>query len=166
MANLYELMRDYKALQEVSSDHELPSDRLDGVLSALEETRGSLEEKVDNICRLLANMSSDLEAYEVEIRRLQSRRDTLRAKQERLKSWMRTSMELLDVPKMQAGVFTVSISAGRSSVQVVDLDAVPDDFVKVERKVNKRAVLKVYGEDGECVPGTEVVAGEPVLRVS
>ena len=166
MANLYELMGDFEGIGQLLEDESRPSSELDALMEEMESTKGLLRDKVDSICRLLANANADLTAYDAEIKRLQSRSKVLNAKKERLRSWVRTSMDLLDVKSIKTDLFSVTISPGKPSVKVLDIDKIPDEFAKVTRTAKKKDILKAYKDDGEVVPGTKVVDGEPTLRVN
>ena len=111
MANLYELMGSYKAVQE-AIDAEVMTDRqIERTLETLDEMKGPLREKIDNICRLLANLASDAEEFKSEEERLAKRRKTMENRHKRLREWIRNSMDVLEVPEVKAGLHTVTLGA-------------------------------------------------------
>lgn len=60
----------------------------------------------------------------------------------------------------------LSLSSGPESVQVLDIERVPDNYIRQkEPEVNKAEVLKAWRERGKKIPGTKVVTGQPVLSI-
>jgi len=165
MANLYELMGDFEALQRALDSESLTDEELSAVLDALDETKGTLRSKIDGIARLLANLDSDIGRFKHEEQRLAARRKAMENKKERLRGWVRTSMDILDVTKVKTDLHSVTISEGKPKVVVVDEGAVPDDYVRLKREVDKAAVMKAFTEDGEIVKGCDIIKGEPTLRI-
>jgi hypothetical protein len=131
----------------------------------MEERKGPLRAKVDNICRLLSNIASDIEAYKAEEHRLQARRKTLENKEEHLRNWVRNSMEILDVDKMKTTVHNVTLGKGSPKVVIRNDRDIPDDFIEVIRKPKKKEILKAYKDHGEIVAGCDIVAGERKLII-
>lgn len=165
MANLYELMGDYDELQRVLDDVDLDDANLTEVLDRLDEAKGSLREKVDNIARLLSNVTGDVDKLKREERRLSDRRKVAERKVERMRDWVRQSMSVLDVRQIKTSLHTVQIQDGQPRVVVLDDALVPDEFCRISREVDKTKVMKAYKEDGEVVPGVDIVQGEPKLVI-
>lgn len=165
MANLYELMDDYRALLTALETEELTDKQIQAVLDAVDEKKGSLREKVDNVCRLLANLEGDAEKFKIEEARLARRRKALENKAKRLRNWVRSSMDILEVPEIKTTVHNVRLGVASQVVVIVDDKLVPDEYVKVERKPKKAEILKAYKEDGEIVPGTKVEEGQRTLTI-
>lgn len=165
MPNLYELMGDYVALQEALDNEELTDKRLGELLDAVDEAKGPLREKVDNIARLIGSLKGDIDKFKREENRLSRRRKALENRRERLRDWVRGTMTLLDKAEVKTDVYMVKLLAAKDRVEVRDAAAVPDEYVRVERKVDKEAVMKAYVDDGEVVPGCEIVQGTAQLRI-
>ena len=70
-----------------------------------------------------------------------------------------------NVDKVKTDLHTVSIRDGKEKVVVIEPTKVPDQYVEIQRKVNKTLVMASYKEDGEIVDGCDVVRGEPVLSI-
>lgn len=165
VSNLYELMGDYTALQAAMDDQELTDAQLQELLDAVDETKGPLREKIDNICRLLANIGGDVEKYKVEEGRLERRRRTLENKHKRIRDWVRSSMDILEVDNMKTTVHAVTLGKAGKIVEVKDVKLIPDDYVKIERKPKKKEIMKAYKDDGVIVDGCEIVDGERKLTI-
>lgn len=162
MPNLYELLGNYEMLQRAMDDPEVDMDTL---LDALDEAKGSVREKVDNICRLLASLDGEIAAYKREEARLEARRKARENKKEKLREWVRMTMDALDIERIQTTVHQVSLQKGSEKVVVGKLGDVPDEYFKVKKEVDKARVLREYRDDGVCVPGTQIVRGNKKLVI-
>lgn len=161
MANLYDLMREYQELQELFYDPDASSEDVDAALNKIDEAKGSVAEKIDNIGCLLRNIDADITALDREKKRLEQRKKSLEGRKERVRDWVRDTMKILDVPKIRTDKFTVSLSAPKKTVKVLNEKLLPDEYVRVERVPDKKALLKAYTDDGEIVEGCDIVDGKP-----
>lgn len=165
MPNLYELASEFAALQAAADNHELSDEELTQLLDAIDESRLSLRDKVDNIAKLLASMDGDVEAFKREEHRINRRRKAMENKIERLRDWVRTTMDVLDVSDIKTDVHQVQIQPGNHKVIITDANKVPDEYIKTTRTPMKKAILAAYKDDGEFVPGTDIVRGDPKLVI-
>lgn len=165
MSNLYELMGDYDALRAAIENQELTDKQLIELLDAIDETKGPLREKIDNICRLLANIGGDVEKYKTEEHRLECRRKTLENKHKRLRDWVRSSMDVLEVDKMKTSVHAVTLGKSQKKVVVMNEKLVPDEYTETVRKILKKEILKAFKDDGEIVAGCDIIDGERTLTI-
>lgn len=162
MPNLYELMGDYKALQEALED---PAADRDAILDALDDAKGELKQKVDAVCRVRANLIGNIATFKTEEGRLSKRRKTLENDKKRLEDWTRETMTVLGVPEIKTDVHSVTVGKGQWTVVVTNESIVPEEFMRVKKDVNREAVLKTYNENGEFVDGTDIVEGTKVLTI-
>lgn len=165
MANLYELLVEYGELGRMMDDPELSEEEADQLLLRLAEAKGSLQSKVDNTCRLLANIDKDIEGYRKEEKRLAERRKTAENMQARIREWIRMTMMQMELHTIKTGVFQVSLSRGAPKVVITDANAIPEEFLRIKREVDKKAIMDTFKKNGECVPGTDIAEGEPSLRI-
>lgn len=73
-------------------------------------------------------------------------------------------MQALDVRKVERAEFTASIGAGRPAVIVTDESALPEAFVRIERKPDKRAIYEVL-KSQRLVPGATLSNAAEKLMV-
>jgi hypothetical protein len=73
-------------------------------------------------------------------------------------------LDALGLTKWRSAEFSVSVTAGRPGVILTDETALPDRFVRIERKADKTAI-KAALEAGEIVPGAELANGIPTMTV-
>lgn len=165
MANLYELLVEYGELGRMMDDPDLSEEEADRLLQQLTDAKGTLQAKVDNTCRLLANIDKDIAGYRKEEERLAERRKTAENTKTRIREWIRTTMTQMDLHTIKTGVFQVSLSRGAPKVVITDANAIPEEFLRVKREVDKKAIMDTFKRNGECVPGTDIAEGEPSLRI-
>lgn len=157
MANLYELMGEYEVLQKMVDDEGVAADAVAAYLDRLDESKGSLRDKVDNICRVLKNLDGDIDAIKKEEKRLKARRQARENNVEKLREWVFSSMSILEVQEIKTDVFTVSVVNGREKVVIVDESKIPEDFWKVKRDPDTKKLMDAYKEDGEIVAGVDII---------
>jgi hypothetical protein len=168
--NLYELMGEYARLQTAcygEGEDQPDVAEIERILAELDETRGELRDKVDNICAVLRNLSGHADAIEAEQERLRRRRTALENAEVKLREWVRTSMDVMGVDKIKTVRNTVYLSAGAPSVIVVSEDQIPADYVttKTVVTVDKRAILANFKQNGEVLPGVDIVPGQRKLTI-
>jgi len=165
MANLYELMGDYAALQD-AIDAGASDEEIGALIATMDDAKGTLKTKVDNVCRVLRNIAGKVTAVKNEEKRLGARRKALENNKERLRSWVRESMDVLDVPKIKTDLNNVTLGDAGDTVTILDINKVPDEYkTKQDPKPLKKAILKAYEDDGEIIPGTDIVKGVRPLTI-
>lgn len=104
------------------------------------------------------------EAVGERIAALQARQGRYWARSDECRRAVVAIMDAAGLTKFRHPEFTVSLSAGRPGVVVTDEAALPDRFVRVERKPLLLAI-KAAMDDGEVVPGAEMQNTMPTLTV-
>lgn len=159
MSNLYELMGEYRALEEASYAEGIGPGQVEAFLDKIDEAKGPLREKVDNIVRLLRNLGGDATKLKKEEDRLAKRRKALEAMQEKLRHWIQTSMDVLDVKEIKTPLASISLSTKVPvTVTCTDIKLVPEEYLKAPA-VDLAKVKKAYVDNGEVVPGCQVQEG-------
>lgn len=168
--NLYELMGEYARLQTAcygEGEDQPDLETIEKILAELDDTRGELRDKVDNICRLLRNLKANAEALDVEATRLQKRRTALDNSISKLREWVRSSMDVMGVDKIKTAHNTITLAEGKQSVVVLDKNVVPAEYktTTVTTSINKRDIMAAYKATGEILPGVDIVPGQRVLTI-
>ena len=158
MPKLYELTTQYKGLAELD---DLPEDALHDTLEALE---GDLQVKAENLLAVVTNMGADVAAIDAEIKRLQARKKAITNRQESLREYLRYNMDEAGISKITCPLFTITLAAGRPVVDVQDESLIPDGYARVERKLDKTAILRAL-KAGKDVPGAKLGKLQPALRI-
>lgn len=145
---LYELAQNYAQLLEMVE--EMESDALVDTLSALQD---AIEDKAENIAKLIRNLEADVKVIHDEEKRLAERRRAIEVKIERLKTYLQEQLETAGIEKVKRPTITVAIQVNPPSVDVIDEKAIPNDFLIPQApKLDKRSILERL-KKGESVPG-------------
>lgn len=135
---------------------DLPEEELNPIL---ENIQGELTDKAENIAKLIQNLKSDVDAYKAEEARLKERRQATERRIESIKNYLQNSMITTDNRKFKAGVFSFNIQKNPPSLKIEDENKVPDEFIVLERKVDKTSLKKAIQEglevDGITLEQTE-----------
>jgi hypothetical protein len=106
-------------------------------------------------------MADAIKARETDLR---DRRARFERKAEAMRSLALGLMEAADLPKRILPDATLTITAGRQSVDVIDVNELPQGYFQTERKADKTAIKKAF-DMGETIPGAAIVTGNPTLTI-
>jgi transcriptional regulator of heat shock response len=148
---LYELSQNYVQLLELADS--LDEETFKDTLSSLEE---AIEDKVENVAKLVRCLDADIEAIKTEEKRLADKRKALENKVASVKEYVQHEMEVAGLNKVKRPTVTVSIQANPPSVDVMDESLIPSIYmVPQPSKIDKRAILTALKE-GEFIPGAAI----------
>ena len=154
---LYELTENYKNLQELLENPDIPQEM---ILEALNSIEGDIFEKLENIVKLYKSNEAEIKVFKNEEDRLSKNRKAMENGNKRLKEYLETSLKALGKDKIKSGLFTLSIQKNPSSVNVVDFEAIPEDYLKFkEPDIDRKAILEDL-KQGRTVPGAELIQTE------
>lgn len=149
---LYELTEMYLNLKDMDIE--------EGDLNAaLENIDDEIETKADNIAKVLRDFDGDIEALKAEEERLAKKRKAIENRQKQLKEYLQNSMLVLDKRKFKTDLFSFNIQKNAPSLKILDESKIPEDYYKIEKKLNKNdlkeAVKKGLFEDAAKLVQTE-----------
>ena len=154
--NLYELTQNVQYLQNLFEDGEIDEQTLNDTLEGM-----GVEEKVENICKVIRNLDAKASALKAEKDRLAKKQSVCEHGVKRLKESLLNHLNSLDKKKVDAGVFTVSKSSTKS-VKITDESAIDEFFLEPQPpKINKAEIGKAL-KNGIKVRGAELVDSEYV----
>jgi hypothetical protein len=162
---LYELTDQYKWLEKVldEAEEELPKDALDAI-------KTKIEDKAEDIAKLVRSYEVGSESIQAEIDRLAKRSKSLANKAIWLKGYLQQEMQVAGIEKIKRDLFTISLRPCPPSVNITNLDLIPLPFRRVIPETwqpDKKAILDLYKEkDGEVViPGVEIISDKKSLTI-
>lgn len=127
--------------------------------AALENIDDEIETKADNIAKVLRDFDGDIEALKAEEERLAKKRKAIENRQKQLKEYLQNSMLVLDKRKFKTDLFSFNIQKNAPSLKILDESKIPEDYYKIEKKLNKNdlkeAVKKGLFEDAAKLVQTE-----------
>ena len=147
--NLYELSLAFQDVQNMDLDPEVMKDTLDSIEDAIEN-------KAENIAKLIRNLESDVSAYKEEEDRLKTKRQSAENKVKWLKTYLEDNMKLTGKTKFKSGMFNFAIQKNPASVNIVDEKVIPEEFlIQQPPKVDKTSLKEIL-KRGIEVPGAEL----------
>lgn len=163
---LYQLSSD---LAQLETELELAEDdsQRQAALARFDSAAMAFEQKAAGVIAVLRHLETDVETLKREEERLREIRKSREAARGRLREYVAHCLQVADVPKVKTPLGTLYLQTSRPRVEVVDINVVPDAYIKIkiERTVDKELVVDRYTRDGEIIPGVQVVEGEKHLRV-
>lgn len=153
---LYELTEMYLNLKDMDIE--------EGDLNAaLENIDDEIETKADNIAKVLRDFDGDIEALKSEEERLAKKRKAIENRQKQLKEYLQNAMLVLDKRKFKTDLFSFNIQKNAPSLKILDESKIPEDYYKIEKKLNKND-LKEAVKNGLFEDAAELVQTES-LRI-
>ena len=159
MTSLYELTENMREIYDA-----LEAGHDDAAMDKLISTESKAEGKIDNTLKVVKQFDADITALDEEIKRLTTRKKSLTADKTRLKAGVMRYMAATEQQKLKTPLFSISVTKGRQSVAVHDLELLPDSLVKTTRSADKTAIKKAL-DAGEPVEGATLEIGEPSLTI-
>ena len=148
---LYELAQQYNALLEMSES--IDDITLKDTLDSIQE---EIDDKAENIAKLIRSLQADTEVIKLEEKRLAERRKAIENRIENIKSYLQNELETAGIDKVKRPTLTVSIANNPPSVLVEDESLIPSEYmVPQPDKIDKRMLLSVLKE-GEEIPGCSI----------
>lgn len=153
--NLYQITGQYAQLADM--DMETDAD-VSAFLELLGEINDAFEVKVENYCKLLANLEADEAGYENEIARLEKALKSCRNKRARIRERLEAACkEVLEEGKARVcGTFRVLVKRNPPRVNIFNPAVIGSGYLKSEPDVAK---IKKALQDGKIVSGAELVQG-------
>ncbi|MDD3302236.1 MAG: siphovirus Gp157 family protein [Candidatus Gracilibacteria bacterium] len=114
----------------------------------LEKLKMDRSKKFENIGKFVKNLESDIDAIKTEKQRLSLKQKICENKVERLKGFVKNSMEKHNNKTYKAGIFEFSFRKS-SSLNIDNIDLIPDEFKRVTIEANKsdiKAAMKLGTE--------------------
>jgi predicted nuclease with TOPRIM domain len=158
---LYEIAENYRNLQELLENEDIPQEL---VIKSLNEVGGQLEDKAENVAKLIKTLEVEVNGFEEEEKRLSDRRKTLENRAKGLKEYLDAEMKATGKLKFKGKLFSFNIQKNAPSVNVIDENLIPNEyFIKQDPVINKKSLLAAL-KNGEDVPGAEIKQTES-LRI-
>lgn len=152
---LYELIECYRNILDIEEDADAKK-----ALDAIDE---AIEEKADNIAKLVKEIDAEAKAIKTEEERLYSRRKSLENKMKWLKCYLEESMIAINKKKFKTDLFSFSIQKNPVSLKIINENKIPEEFLIIEKKVNKKELSEAV-KNGKYLDCAELVQTES-LRI-
>jgi hypothetical protein len=153
MANLYEITREALELASLLETEELTPE-LEQMLVINQE---KMEVKVNNYAKVIANIQSDSDAIDQEIKRLKAMKESKERAITRLKDAVREAMLVSAIEKIESPLFKLSLRRSEA-VEVDIVEALPSQFINVKNVVTAdKVAIKEAIKRGENITGAKII---------
>lgn len=141
---------------ELKDDDDLRADAIEGETDAHALILDALQARQD-----AQTMVGAIKARQDD---LQARRGRFERKAEAMSSLIKNVMRAANLANLQLPEATITITAGKASVGIMDLGAIPQGYFKLEKVVDKQAIRSAI-DAGEDIPGAGLVIGETSVSI-
>jgi hypothetical protein len=144
------------AFPEIGDDEQLLLDMLEGetdYIRVVDHLINYRQEAVERIAGINARKDE-----------LAIRKGRFEGRIERVDGMLMEIMQAANLRKLPTDEVTIAVVKKPDRVEVVNLDAIPQGYFRLEKTADKRAILNALKE-GEMIPGTELVQGSDGLRI-
>lgn len=151
---LYDLTDQYTSLLELL-ENDPENEQLQQMINGLE---GAIDEKVENICKVIRMLEGQAKVIGDEIVRLQQRKTTIETNIRRLKESTQQLLTDAGLERIKGKLFNVWIQSNPPSVNVIDEAIIPERFFQTQKVLQRKDILEAV-KAGQEVPGVEIVQG-------
>ena len=153
MANLYEITREALELASLLEIEELTPE----LEAALVINQEQLQAKAVNYAKVIANIQSDADAIDTEIKRLKAMKESKERAIDRLKDAVKNAMLVSGIDKIESPLFKLALRRSES-VEVDLVEALPSDFRTIKNVVTAdKIAIKEAIKRGENVIGARLI---------
>ena len=158
---LYELTQNYMNLQDLLENPEIPQEM---VIEALNNVGDELEDKAENIAKLIKTLDVEVAGFKEEEKRLAERRKSLENNIKGLKQYLENAMKVTGKVKFKGKLFSFNIQKNVPSLNIESTENIPKEFfIEQEPVLDKKAVLSALKE-GKEIEGVSIKQTES-LRI-
>ena len=161
---LYEITRELVLLDNYEEPQDQSGeDRLELFRQALDNLNMKFLDKVTNIVKFIKNIESYRDAVAAEAKRLSDRKRSFDNRIDWLKNYVKSCMEATQSEKIKYSLFTISVGKSQPSVEVVDIEKVDAQFIKIKKEVDKTKILDQVKATGVIPEGVIIHCGTHLI---
>lgn len=139
-ATLYELTEDYITVLEMLEDEDADEQ---AIFDTLEGIAGEIEDKADGYGKIIRMLGYQVDALDQEAKRMEARKKMLNGRIDRMKRSLEDAMLKVGTKKIKTALFTFGIQKNPPSVEITDLEQVPDVYrIPQPDKIDKRKIIE------------------------
>lgn len=151
--NLYEITREAIELVSLLETEELTPE----LEQALVINQDQLQSKAVNYAKVIANIQSDSDAIDQEIKRLKAIKESKDRAVTRLREAVKEAMLVSGIDKIESPLFKLSIRRSEA-IEVDVIDALPGEFVNIKNVVTAdKIAIKEAIKRGEYITGARII---------
>lgn len=151
---LYDLTADYQTVLD------LITDGAEGLDDTLESLSDAIEDKVENIAKVIKTLEAETAGLKVEEARLADRRKGIENNVKRLKDYAEQSLLSVGKKKIKGPLFTVLIQKNPPRLEVLDDSLIPESFFIPQPPTLDKKAITAELKAGNHIDGTLLIQGE------
>jgi len=151
---LYELSTAFQDLLNTLTDPEIQFDdeARENLVNALNGIKMDIHAKAENMTKIIRDLEGQADMVDVEIKRLQARKQALSNKAEFLRDIIKGTID-----KINSSLFSIALSKPKAGAVIINIpvEELPQEYQKVTIIADKTA-LKNDLKDGVVIDGVEI----------
>lgn len=168
----YELSQAYRTLadrleEETQAAEGEVTPEVDLIKSALDSIDDAIDRKAECSIVLAREFEAEAAAIKVEEARLAKRRKALENRADRVREYVLGCLRSAGKDRLRTQLFSFTVNKPKPSVVVLDVNAIPDDLVRIipaSREAAKKEIKDAIAA-GRAVPGVKLEDGDYSLTV-
>lgn len=161
---LYEITNGFmKLLDEKETENLTEEDKI----QIADQLTEALQTKSTNIVAYYQEQNTLLNAIDEQIKRLQDYKKFTKNKIDSYKEYVKNNMDLLGIDKIQTELGTITVANSPLSVEIIDIDKIPNEYKKIVTEVNvdKNKIKDNFKATGEIIDGVKIITDNKYLRI-
>ena len=163
--SLFQLSTTYVQALDFLTDPEM-NIPIEAVNDTLEGLAGELEDKAVNVAKFIRNMEATVEAIKAAEVEMAKRRKALENRVAWLKGYLKSSMEVTGISKIECPYFRLSIAKNPAALDMFDESLIPAEYKYTETVTTEfidKAAIKADLAKGLLVQGARLVKGSHLV---
>lgn len=157
--SLYQIAADHRRMVESLMETQ---DDAAVIADTIEAESWPLEVKAQNVAYAIRNLESSAEAIKLAEAQMSERRKAIEKRAAHIREYLKTSMEVAGVTKIECPHFALTIAKNPASVDVFEPAMIPAEFMRQPAppppSPDKTAIKQAI-KDGKDVPGAQLAYG-------
>lgn len=149
---LYEISNEYRRIFDKLSEMDGITEEI--IKDTLSPIMDNFNGKSISTVSCMKNLEAEANAVRHAENSMRQRRQQIEQKVERLREYIKNQMILMEIKNIKCPYFSITLSKGIKSVNILDESKIPDKFMKI----TKAPVKTLIKEAGGC-EGAEIIEG-------
>lgn len=158
---LYDLTSAVNQVWDLVNNDDMDLEVLEDTLQSLEE---EIEKKAEGIAHIMRQLEAEADYIKAEEKRLKERRDAVENRKNRLKKYLEEQLVFAGMDKVKTPTVTVYLQANPKSLDIESESCIPDNYFRIKKEVDKKALLESMTKWGLDIPGVSIKQGRS-LRI-
>jgi hypothetical protein len=163
---LYELVGQYRTLQDIAADIDHEPKAFE---QALKDLQGDIKDKAENVAKVVRELEATAEACDSEAVRLSMRSNGYKSRAESLKKYLFGELCAANIDKVEGALVTVLLRKAPMSCEVKDIELIPATYRRIipeSWQPDRKAMIEAKKADASLdIPGVQFITDKKVLQI-